>query len=316
MQIISSKKCKLIELVEEEFGESSKTHIRKIIKKGFISINGESITNPETIIDKGTAVEYTKYASAKTQKVVVPFKIVYEDSEIIIVVKPAGIISVGGFKESKKSMFVMVRDYVQKKNKEKLFAVHRLDREVSGLILFAKDEKTKGSLIKNWDKTTKRYLALVENPSAENSDFKEIKNLLETATLKDYIAEGPKQKMLVVPSMNFTRYGQPQLAVTKYKKISDIGKYTLLDLELQTGRKNQLRLQLSNLGHPIVGDRKYGAEARYLRQIRLMAYYISIQHPKTKERLTLEIPMPKSFTIIKNMDENYTKKINPLYKKV
>lgn len=217
----------------------------------------------------------------------------------------------------------MVLDYVVKtearsassaklksKHKEKVFVVHRLDREVSGLLLFAKSEIVKKSLIENWTDNEKLYWALVEGKPQKASD-----------TIKSYVMEGPKQKMIVVASSTFshrntvverTRNAReidspkiPQLATLKYKTLSHHNDYTLLEIHLETGRKNQIRVQLSSMGCPIVGDRKYGADATYIRQIRLFAFSFSFKHPITKKRVTLSLPMPKTFLNVGHGDEKY-----------
>ncbi|GHV37099.1 hypothetical protein FACS1894178_8800 [Bacteroidia bacterium] len=243
----------------------------------------------------------------KTQKKLVPpFKIMFEDNDIIVVVKPAGILSVGGSGERRMSMTDMVKMYVRQQSREnKAFAVHRLDREVSGLMLLAKSEKVKAKIITHWGETVKKYKALVIGKPPKSA-----------VVLKDYIREGPKQKMLVVDTPASPNDLKTQLAITKYKLLEEFGNYSLLDIDIETGRKNQIRVQLSNAGFPIVGDRKYGDESKFIRQIRLQAYYLELNHPITKEKIRFELPLPKNFNNIQNADENYKTNINRVYRKV
>jgi RluA family pseudouridine synthase len=230
----------------------------------------------------------------------------FEDDDIIVVVKPAGILTIGGSGESRLSMLDMVKSYLKTKRdrKDKAFAVHRLDREVSGLLLIAKNEKTKAKFITNWKDSHKLYRALVHG-----------KMTTASGTLKDYITEGAKQKMVVVDTPKNDKNDKIQLAVLSYEVIKEIDEYTLLNINIQTGRKNQIRVQMSNAGHPIVGDRRYGDTDKFERQIRLQAYHLEFKHPSTKENLSFEIAMPKHFLEIRNMDENYKQQINKNYRK-
>ncbi|MDR0438115.1 MAG: RluA family pseudouridine synthase [Bacteroidales bacterium] len=306
MKIEVKKNQPLLELLGEVFPESSKTHLKKIIKYGFVSRGDMILKNPETPVKKGEVLNYKKYngAEAKKKKEKIPFQIVFEDDYLIAVLKPAGILTVGTTTETKKSMYKMVLDYVVKKSKhkEKVFVVHRLDREVSGLLLFAKSEIVKKSLIENWTDNEKLYWALVEGKPQKVSD-----------TIKSYVMEGPKQKMMIVENIvakkpvgaSHDSPKTPQLATLKYKTLSHHDNYTLLEIHLETGRKNQIRVQLSSIGCPIVGDRKYGADATYIRQIRLFAFSLSFKHPITKKRVNLSLPMPKTFLNVGHGDEKY-----------
>jgi RluA family pseudouridine synthase len=242
----------------------------------------------------------------KKSKQMPPFKIMFEDNDIIVVVKPAGILSVGGSGERRMSMTDMVKLYVKQQSRgNKAFAVHRLDREVLGLMLLAKSEKVKAKIITNWGNTVKKYKALVIGKPSKPA-----------TVLKDYIREGLKQKMLVVNAPASPNDPKTQLAITKYKILEEIGNYSLLDIDIETGRKNQIRVQLSNAGLPIVGDRKYGDESKFIRQIRLQAYYLELNHPITKEKIKFELPLPKHFNNIQNADENYKTNINRMYRKI
>ncbi|MDR1951465.1 MAG: RluA family pseudouridine synthase [Bacteroidales bacterium] len=314
MKIEAKKNQSLLELLSETFPESTKTHLKKVIKYGFVSRGETVLKHPETPVKKGETLNYKKYngAEAKKKKEKTPFQIVFEDDYLIAVSKPAGILTVGTTTETKKSMYKMVLDYVVKKSnhREKVFVVHRLDREVSGLLLFAKTEAVKKSLIENWADNEKLYWALIEGKPQKASD-----------TIKSYVMEGPKQKMIVVekevrgarhqqgtprtPNPEPNQRFAPQLATLSYKTLSHHDDYTLLEIHLETGRKNQIRVQLSSIDCPIVGDRKYGADATYIRQIRLFAFSLSFKHPTTKKRVNLSLPMPKTFLSVGCGDEKY-----------
>ncbi len=307
MKINVKKDQSLLELLGEVFPESAKTHLKKVIKYGFVSRKETVLKNPETLVKKGEILNYKKYNGKDIQQEKAPFQIVFEDEYLIAVLKPAGILTVGTTTETKKSMYKMVLDYVVKKSKhrEKIFVVHRLDREVSGLLLFAKSEAVKKSLIEDWHENEKLYWALVEGTPQPAS-----------GSVESYVMEGPKQKMIIVDKgvrgAEYERGGDhsnqrhvPQLATLRYKTLSKHNDYTLLEIRLETGRKNQIRVQLSHIDCPIVGDRKYGADATYIRQIRLFAFSLSFKHPITKKRVSLSLPMPKIFLKVGKGDEKY-----------
>jgi len=324
----------LLELLCKTFPESTKTHLKKVIKYGFVSRGETILKNPETPVKKGETLNYKKYSGteAKKKKEKLPFQIVFEDEHLIAVLKPAGILTVGTTTETKKSMYKMALDYVSKTHvgarhaspkSKNIFVVHRLDREVSGILLFAKSEHAKRILIENWSDNEKLYWALVEGKPKHAND-----------SIKSYVMEGPKQKMIIVDNViannrvgatlavahtgNCDKRQQgrpqgsplqdnktPQLASLKYKTLSHHNEYTLLEIHLETGRKNQIRVQLSSIGCPIVGDRKYGADATYIRQIRLFAFSLSLKHPITKKRVNLSLPMPKTFLTVGQKNETY-----------
>ena len=172
--------------------------------------------------------------------------------------------------------------YEKRKNKNnKVFIVHRLDKDTSGLVLFAKDEKLKYKLQNNWDKEAKRgYVAVVHGKTKDKD------------TLKSYLVE---TKTLLVHSTPDKKLGK--LAITEYKKLLENKKLTLLKINIKTGRKNQIRVQLADNGNEIVGDKKYG-EKKFdpLRRLCLHANYLEIIHPVTNKKMVFELEIPKVFT--------------------
>ena len=165
-------------------------------------------------------------------------KIIYEDKDIIVVDKPYNLLTISNGKEI--SLYNLVSEYVKKNNKKnKIFIVHRLDKDTSGLVVFAKNIKTKKYLQDNWDKVERRYLALVSGITKEGE------------ILKNYLKEN-KNHYVYVSNIG-------ALAITEYTKIKEINNNSLLDINIKTGKKNQIRVQLSNIGHPILGDKKYGS---------------------------------------------------------
>ena len=206
--------------------------------------------------------------------------IVYEDKSIIVINKPSHLLTISTDNEKEKTLFHKVMMYEKRKNKNnKVFIVHRLDKDTSGLVLFAKDEKIKYKLQNNWDKEAKRgYVAVVHGKTKDKD------------TLKSYLAE---TKTLLVYS---TDEKNGKLAITEYQKLDENKKLTLLKIKIKTGRKNQIRVQLNDNGNSIVGDKKYG-ESKFdpLRRLCLHANYLEIIHPVTNKRIVFETEIPREF---------------------
>ena len=205
--------------------------------------------------------------------------ILYEDKFIIIVNKPANLLTVSTEKEKERTLFHYVFDYLKKKHKNnKVFIVHRLDKDTSGIVMFAKDEKTKFYLQENWDKFKRNYVAVV------NGRLEKSKGIL-----KSYLMETKTHLTYSVDDKN------GKLAITEYEKILENKKYTMVSLNLKTGRKNQIRVQLADIGNSIVGDKKYGIKKDPIRRMALIANTLEFVHPKTKEKIIIDIDIPESF---------------------
>lgn len=205
--------------------------------------------------------------------------ILYEDKFLLIVNKPANLLTISTDKEKDRTLYSYVYDYLKKKNKRnKVFIVHRLDKDTSGIIIFAKDEVIKYNLQDNWDKIKRNYVAIV------NGKVEKTKGVL-----KSYLNETKTHYTYSVKDKN------GKLAITEYEKILENKKYTMLSLNLKTGRKNQIRVQLADMGNSIVGDKKYGIKKDPIRRMALHANYIEFIHPKTKEKIVIDIDIPNSF---------------------
>ena len=205
--------------------------------------------------------------------------IIYEDKYLIIINKPSHLFTVATKKEKERTLYHEVYEYLKNKHKSnKVFIVHRLDKDTSGIVVFAKDIKTKAYMQENWGKFKRGYVAVVEGKL--NSEKGILKNYLkETKTLYTYVVNDKDGK----------------LAITEYEKILENKKYTLLSLNLKTGRKNQIRVQLSYIGLPIVGDKKYGSSKDPIRRMMLHSNYFKFLHPKTNKEIIIDIDIPNSF---------------------
>ncbi len=210
--------------------------------------------------------------------------IIYEDKYIIAVNKPTKLLTVSTLKEKEKTLFHEVSLYVKKKHKSnKVFIVHRLDKDTSGIVIFAKDIDTKNILQDEWNKYAqeRKYIALLKGKITPNK--KELRNRLsETKTNLVYIDDDNKKA---------------KVAITKYELIKYVGNNSLVDIEILTGKKNQIRVQLANYGYPVIGDYKYNKNKTFYNRLMLHASRITLIHPITKEVLTLDARLPKEFNM-------------------
>ncbi|MDP1621847.1 MAG: RluA family pseudouridine synthase [Bacteroidales bacterium] len=290
MKVKITKEITLLEHLLEELQTASKTTAKQKIVHGNVRVNGKMVTNPAAMLKPGDAVEYVKQV-VKIHKVKPPYQTLFEDDAILVAVKPAGLLTIGDRGLGGTSFYQQMQAYVKEnsKGKERLFIVHRLDREVSGILLFAKSEKLQEEIKNHWMDTKKLYYALVEGQPTEDK-----------GTIRSWLAEGRDQKVYSVKVQEGAKLG-----ITHYRVMDRTPDYALLEVELETGRKNQIRVHLSEMGCPVVGDRRYGADSQYERRIRLHAFYLSIRHPVTGNLIDFKSKMPKGFITLKAGDEKY-----------
>ncbi len=288
MKTTVNKSFTLSEFLTELYPDSPRTRIKKLLKNGAVRINNKPVTLHSYPLKPGDIIE-TSHQYANATKAGLPFPVLYEDQHIIVVDKPAG--KSTSSTDGSINILEILSDYLRKRSKGKVraYVVHRLDKEVSGVLLFAKSNEVMETIKENWVKTEKHYYALVEGVP-ENAE----------GTLKSWLIEDKSQK---VHSTRET--ANAKFAITNYKIIKRLDKYGLLDIQTETGRKNQIRVHLSDLGCPIVGDRKYGAATDYIRRIRLHAYSLSFPHPADGVMMTVLSPMPEGFLSLKAKDEHY-----------
>ncbi len=204
--------------------------------------------------------------------------IIYEDKSILVVDKNAGLLTIATDKIRNHTLYHEVREYIKKVNpKIKIFIVHRLDKDTSGLVVFAKSEMTKKYLQDNWESFNRIYYAVCHG------------KITNKGTIKSYLAEN---KALLVYSTSDKTKGK--LAITNYEPISSNKLYTLVKIDIKTGRKNQIRVHMSDINHSIVGDKKYGFD-KGIKRLMLHASTLTIIHPVTKKSLTFTSKIPKEF---------------------
>lgn len=254
--------------------------IKAFLKYKAVTVNGVKTSKYNYELKKGDEViihldqKYTKE---------LPFDLIYEDEDFIVINKPSGLLSVSTDDKVEKNVFKLVREYYWKKNpKGKIYVVHRLDKDTSGVLILAKNEILKNKLQDKWNElvTRRSYVAVVEGT-----------NMKSGGTLTSYLMETKDGK---VYSTNDTEQGK--LAVTKYKVKKETKPYTLLAVNIETGRKNQIRVHLSELGYPIIGDKKYGSKENPIKRLGLHADVIEFIHPINKKKYKFEAVVPIKFT--------------------
>lgn len=293
------KDCTLLEAVMEMYHGISRQKAKQMI--GFMSftIDDKRVKNHPTLsIKLGQVIEVEK--KAKLDKSVNlpsrqnPISIYFEDNYFLVGLKPAGILSCHDrAQESTPSFHKHLEAFLHKRDDKKLrlWPVHRLDKEVEGLIIFAKSEEYQQLLKNKWQEVEKKYLTLTEgkpNP--------------ESGIIQSWLREAQDQKVYSFKK----EVEDSKFAKTEYKYIRQEKDYHLLEIILHTGRKNQIRAHLKSIGCPIVGDWRYGADSRVNRQIRLAAYKIEFRHPITEQLVSLEYKPKSRFFRPSNIeDENY-----------
>ncbi len=266
--------------------EMSRTKAKSMLKNKLISVNGQLNSQYNLVLKAGDQVKIHPDTST-TEKKLRDLNIVFEDQYIVVVDKHAGLLSISTTKENHKTAFRILSDHVKLQNPDnRIFIVHRLDRETSGLMVFAKSEEVKKVFQEKWQQlvTKRSYLAIVKGKPEPWSN-----------TLKSYMYES---KALKVHITKDTKEGQ--LAITHYKTIKSKGQNAMLNVWLETGRKNQIRVQLNEIGHPVLGDLKYGGKEmdNPIGRLALHAWELSFEHPVTGEVMEFKTAVPRKFSRI------------------
>lgn len=285
-KILTRKESDLLALLTDS--GYSKTKVKQLIKHGAVAIGDKEATRPDQPVLPGEEVCIRSEQEMREQAKSCPgLSILYEDEAIIVIDKPAGLLTIATEKEKRKTAYYLLSSYLKeraKSTKERIFIVHRLDQGTSGLLVFAKDEAVKQILQDQWDQADKRYAAIVEGvPREKKGEI--VSTLSESKALRVYTVRGKGE--------------EGKEARTNYQVVKESDTYAWLDITLLTGRKNQIRVHMADLGHPIAGDKKYGAKTNPLRRLALHAYYLSFNHPTIPDkRMEFEIQTPGKFHIL------------------
>ena len=302
-QFVVKQQCELLEFLLMTFKDQSRNSVKSLLGSHRVSIDGAPVTQFNFKLYPGDTVIISSSPIRKKTRSNLP--IIFEDNDIIVINKPSKLLSVPSDNEKGSTAFRMVNDYLQQKDKHnRAFIVHRLDEDTSGVLMFAKNDKMARALTDgdNWNNLVKKrgYYAIVEG----TLDNKE-------GTIRSYLKKNSQNMMY-----SSKKKGDGQLAITNYKIIQENGQYSLADVDIKTGRKNQIRVHFGNLGHFIIGDDKYGEPSNPIKRLGLHAYELDIIHPFTGKLLKFKAPMPKefdscmagNFTVCKNNKRKAPKK--------
>ena len=275
-----TKECELLEFLLETFKNQSRNSVKSLLSSHRVSVDGAPTSQFNfKLYPEDTVIISNAPIRRKTRS---NLPIIYEDDDIIVINKPSGLLSIASDNEKSSTAYRMLSDYVQQKDKHnRIFVVHRLDEDTSGVLMVAKNVKIQQALQKNWNDIVKKrgYYAIVEGVMEKKSD-----------TIKSYLKKNSQNLMY-----SSKKAGDGQLAITHYKVIKGNDKYTLLDVNIDTGRKNQIRVHLGEKGHHIIGDDKYGEPANPIKRLGLHAYELDLIHPFTGKLVKFTAPMPKIF---------------------
>lgn len=252
-----------------------RSKIKSLLKHGCISIDNEATTQFNDPIKPGQTITIVEH----NQQLDTNLEIIYEDSEILVINKPYKLLTVATNKNEELTAYRLASDYVKTQDsKNRIFVVHRLDQDTSGVMMFAKNEKVKRMYQDNWNDAVddRTYIALVTGRVAKDKD-----------TIRSFLRENKTTHMYS------THTGQE--AITHYEVIKKTDNFSLLKVNLDTGRKNQIRVHMHDIGHPILGDKKYGSTENPMKRLGLHAYRLTLIHPKTKKRMNFIAPMPPKF---------------------
>lgn len=272
----------LLPLLLEAMSHRGRNSVKSILARGQVQVDNYIITKYNYPLRKGQTVDILKNKAAKREDALIGLTIEYEDDDIIVVHKAAGLLSVAVTRKKELTAHGQLMDYVRKQGAhQRVFVVHRLDRDTSGLMMFAKNERAKHVLQKDWNNMAKErsYLALVEG---------EVKQ--EKGVYTSWLRETKTHLMYSSQVKN-----DGLLAVTHFEKVQSNTKFTLMEVELETGRKNQIRVHMKDLGHSVVGDKKYGAKSNPIGRLGLHAKTLAFLHPTTKQLMHFDVDAPDVF---------------------
>jgi len=269
-----------LEALQDLTPGASKRSLRQMLDQGRISLNGQNCKNPRQIVQAGNVLEIG--ARTKSTRAAPGLHILYDDDDLLVAQKSAGLLSVATPHERDRTAYARLCQYVSKQSpKNRLFTVHRLDKFVSGILVFAKSEKVKARLQAAFQKhdIERKYWAIVEGSVPK-----------DYGSIRSYRAE---DRFYRVHSTEDPKAGKH--AVTHYRVLQRFPKFTALEVALETGRKNQIRAHLSEMGHPIVGDRAYGSKTNPLGRIGLHAFCLGFVHPTQGTKLHFATEPPPEF---------------------
>lgn len=280
-QYVPKQEALLLEFLISAMPERKRINIKELLQHNQVRVNGSVTTQFDLPLQPGDSVEINltrEFPCFYNRRL----KLVYEDDDIIVANKGYGLLSMGNDKVKEGTAYSILKDYLKWVDPRlKIFIVHRLDRDTSGLLMFAKNQEAKERMQHNWNNMVlnRKYYAVVEGNVEQDE-----------GTVRSYLAENSQYEVYSTDNPD-----EGQLAVTRYKVLKRRNGYSLLEVELDTGRKNQIRVHMKDLGHPIAGDRKYGAKSSPIHRLALHAGTLRFVHPMTRREMNFSTGIPTTF---------------------
>lgn len=302
---VDEKGC-LLDYLFKVLADTKKTRVRQFLKFQTVSVNGAVTTRFDYVLQPGDQVCVRTAKDPAVASAAAPPKfgieIVFEDPAVLVIHKPSGLLTIATDRVATKTAFYALHEYLIEAQRQRfgkggagrsvpgrkklIFIVHRIDKDASGLLVFAKNEEVKHSLQSGWKNVKKKYFAVVEGIPKEKS-----------GSVTSFLREN---KALNVYTAN--RADDAKLSTTRYRALRSSAHYSLLEIELDTGRKHQIRVHLADLGHPIAGDERYGCKTNPAGRLALHACELAFVHPVSGKRMVFHSPMPDSFDQILKKD--------------
>ncbi|MCL1868087.1 MAG: RluA family pseudouridine synthase [Paludibacter sp.] len=277
-----AERAELMDFLLKKMGGMSRTSVKNLLAHRQVFVNDKITTQYNHQLAENDKVTVSS-GRGNIELSHPKLRILFEDSYIIVVEKKHGLLTVSTGKSDETTAFSILKNYVKKQSPQNhIYIVHRLDRDTSGVLVFAKSREIQLALQENWHTIVRQrtYFAVVEGVMPKQED-----------TLVSWLTENPKS--LKIHSSQTDNGGQK--AITHYKSIKSNEKFSLLEINLQTGRKNQIRVHLQQIEHPIVGDKKYGSTVNPIGRMALHAKILDFFHPVTHRPVRFEAPVPKDF---------------------
>lgn len=281
-RIAVKEPAELMQFLLDKMGGMKRNSVKIMLSHRQVMVNGAVTTFYATALTKGDVVEISS-ARGNIELTHPKLKLLYEDEAIIVVEKKEGLLTVLTGVKEETTAFSILKKHVQKSSmRNRIFVVHRLDRETSGILMFAKSKEIQLRLQENWHTavTGRNYVAVVDGAVEKEHD-----------TVVSWLSEN--EKSLKVHSSKTDDGGQQ--AITHYRRIKSNENFSLVELNLETGRKNQIRVHMQSIGHPVAGDKKYGSTTNPLGRLALHARLLEFYHPVTEKLIRFETPVPRKF---------------------
>ena len=276
--------AELLDYIMEATGKK-RTAVKSLFAHSQIFVDGKNVSKYNFAVRQNQVITINSVGVSQNEIDKSQLKIIFEDDSIIVIDKPTGILSVSTGNADEITACSILRNYVKNNSAgNKIFIVHRLDRETSGLMLFAKTERVKMILQSNWDKIVlqRRYVAVVEG-KMQNDSQSIVSYLKQNSAMQMYVSKNDENA---------------KRAVLTYQTLKKNNQYSLIEVELETGRKNQIRVQMQEIGHSIAGDKKYGGKSSPIGRLALHAKTLEFIHPITRETMCFTTKIPKKFLTV------------------